>query len=705
MVSSIHSQRTSTKFVRASMLLAIAALAPACGGGGGGGTAPPLVLTITTASLPAGTQGAPYFAILSATSGTAPYTWTLTAGSLPQGLSLSAAGVISGTPTARATTFFSVQVTDNAAPQGSAQALLNITINAPPLVITTTSLPSGNRTVPYSAQLQATGGVQPYTWTSTPLPSGLVLGSTGFVNGTPTTSGSTLVTFTVTDSVATSANKSLTIIINNPPAVTVSGTWTFDKVPATASGLNFAGTAPTPMRYCLVGLEDQGNPGVFFSSAYTDISGNYSLPSPQSTNVKIYAFSLVASTSGSVTVVDRASTSTPKTTWSIATPNIAVGTLNVTGSSWNVPDSATHVNGAFNIADVVFTIQIAVVGLNPSAQFGAATIQFSPSFYTGTSYFQGSTGYIKGDRTTDSDDFDDTVIAHEYSHYLQTTFSRSDNIGGTHSLNQIIDPRLALAEGQATFMGNTFMGTPVYIDTSFAGAFTIDLRSAPTTNPGYWNEISVSKIFWACFDPGGSVALPFSAFWTVFTVDMPNHTFTYLIEFIDSLRARNTAKGAAIATVLGTESITYTPGGTPSVPNPWPYFLPTGVTLASTLDSSVSQQSNLMKEANVFYITIPSGQSVTVSVTNTGPGPSPAAPRYVSLYVFNDTGHGYSPNGKLYAFKGAPAGTGYTYSTTFTLPSAGAYGIVATTAYPYPPAGGGSPTIFSSADYTITATY
>src|SRR5439155_15230945 len=73
----------------------------------------PAALSISTASLANGTVGAPYSQSLTANGGSGTYTWSVSAGSLPAGLSLSGA-TIAGTPSASGTSGFTVQVSDGA---------------------------------------------------------------------------------------------------------------------------------------------------------------------------------------------------------------------------------------------------------------------------------------------------------------------------------------------------------------------------------------------------------------------------------------------------------------------------------------------------------------------------------------------------------------------------------------------------------------
>jgi hypothetical protein len=185
---------------------------------------------ITTASLPNGQVGTAYTSSLAASGGTSPYTWSLTAGTLPAGLSLSASGVIIGTPTAAASaTSLTFKVTDSSQPAQTNSATLSLTVTGAAPVITTTSLPSGQVGTAYSSTLAASGGTLPYTWTQTAgtLPTGLGLSASGVISGTPTaTASATSLTFKVTDSSqpaqTNSATLSLTITGAAPVITTTS---------------------------------------------------------------------------------------------------------------------------------------------------------------------------------------------------------------------------------------------------------------------------------------------------------------------------------------------------------------------------------------------------------------------------------------------------------------------------------------------------
>jgi len=155
--------------------------------------------------VPSGTQGTTYSNLLQASGGTTPYTWSISAGSLPAGLSLATStGLISGTPTASGTTSFTATVTDAGSPAQTQSVKLSLVVAAPaPATLTiSASLPSGTVGTGYSSPMTATGGTPAYTWSITAgsLPAGLTLAATsGVISGTPTASGTYNFTATVSD--------------------------------------------------------------------------------------------------------------------------------------------------------------------------------------------------------------------------------------------------------------------------------------------------------------------------------------------------------------------------------------------------------------------------------------------------------------------------------------------------------------------------
>lgn len=85
-------------------------------------------LAITTTTLPDAAFGTAYSQTLAATGGTPPYVWSISAGALPTGLTLSAAGVLSGTPLVSGPFNFTVMVTDSAVPANTATQPLVLTV-------------------------------------------------------------------------------------------------------------------------------------------------------------------------------------------------------------------------------------------------------------------------------------------------------------------------------------------------------------------------------------------------------------------------------------------------------------------------------------------------------------------------------------------------------------------------------------------------
>ena len=184
--------------------------------------APP-ALTLATATLPAATVGQPYAGSLSATGGTAPYSYSISAGSLPAGLVLSSAGAITGTPTTAASSTFTATVTDSGSPQMSATHAFSLAVATPALTLTSTTLPGATAGQLYSATIGVTGGTAPYACSlfSGSLPNGLSL-SGCTVSGMPATAGNASVILHATDaSVPAQAASGTVTLTVQPPALTI----------------------------------------------------------------------------------------------------------------------------------------------------------------------------------------------------------------------------------------------------------------------------------------------------------------------------------------------------------------------------------------------------------------------------------------------------------------------------------------------------
>jgi Putative Ig domain len=161
------------------------------------------VLAITTSTLPSIVANGTYSVQLAASGGSGSYTWSAPAGSLPPNLTLSAAGLLSGSPTTAGTYDVAVQVADSSG-QTAQRSIILVVTPTPSITIATASLPTGQFDAPYSSTLAATGGTPPYRWSVAQggvLPAGMGLNaSSGTISGAPAQAGVWNVSIAVTDS-------------------------------------------------------------------------------------------------------------------------------------------------------------------------------------------------------------------------------------------------------------------------------------------------------------------------------------------------------------------------------------------------------------------------------------------------------------------------------------------------------------------------
>ena len=170
-------------------------------------------LTVNPATLPNGSQGIAYNQTVTATGGTAPYTYALSSGALPAGLSFnSGSGAITGTPSGSGASSFTVRATDSNGNVGSRP--YNVSIGTGTLTVNPATLPNGSQGIAYNQTVTAAGGTAPYTYalSSGALPAGLSLNaSSGAITGTPTGSGASAFTIKATDANGNTGNRAYNI--------------------------------------------------------------------------------------------------------------------------------------------------------------------------------------------------------------------------------------------------------------------------------------------------------------------------------------------------------------------------------------------------------------------------------------------------------------------------------------------------------------
>jgi hypothetical protein len=173
----------------------------------------PAPLTLTTGPLANTIVNMPVSVQFAGTGGIPPYTF-VEFGALPPGITITSAGLLSGTPAKTGSYPFVVFIDDTTGASASKKYSLNIAL--PGLLITTPSpLPAGQINVPYTTQLAAAGGVgSPYTWSATGLPSGLTIANnSGLIAGIPRASGTFTVAVTIGDSTGATVTQNYTLVM------------------------------------------------------------------------------------------------------------------------------------------------------------------------------------------------------------------------------------------------------------------------------------------------------------------------------------------------------------------------------------------------------------------------------------------------------------------------------------------------------------
>jgi len=229
----------------------------------------------------------------------------------------------------------------------------------------------------------------------------------------------------------------------------------------------------------------------------------------------------------------------------------------------------------FAILDSINTIMQKIVSAKSNIVFPQLSINWSVNNVSvggetslgqiGTSSYTSDNGemWILGDANADTDEYDDHIIIHEWTHFFEDKFSRSDSIGGGHSAGDTLDIRVAFGEGFANGMSAIATDNPIYFDTSGynqASGWNMNIESAPAENPGWFSEASVQRIMYDLYDNNNEgldqITLGFKPiFETMVDRERNAKAFTSIFTFINALKSENSSDSTAIDQVISSEQI------------------------------------------------------------------------------------------------------------------------------------------------------
>lgn len=303
--------------------------------------------------------------------------------------------------------------------------------------------------------------------------------------------------------------------------------------------------------------------GEIVQCSFTDESGNISLSLPKSAGT----YSLVVQSRAlnnliKVSVLNEINANQPYSiskSFSLAGTETTFGAGTLTAYA-RKSESAAIEGGAFHILKAIFDANkyIRVQTSQPSWVAEKVTVYwqagFNPYSYLGfpnsliSFYSSGKRQlFILGGKdgnvsTADTDHFDRAVIIHEYGHFLEDVYAKSDSPGGSHNGNFIIDPRLAWSEGWAYFFQgavqsiNRSVDTAGFCNDSVEGGVctlmtylkhdqsggTASLDAVSVNGEGTFREVSIVRTLYktmatlSTVHPHGA-AIPFSEIWNIFS--------------------------------------------------------------------------------------------------------------------------------------------------------------------------------------------
>ena len=459
--------------------------------------------------------------------------------------------------------------------------------------------------------------------------------------------------------------------------VTVSGRATYERVPFSSDvrlGLSYANTSVLPIRDAVVELVQ--STGGTLATTTTDSNGDYALTAPASTNVFVRVKAQTRKTTTPTRNIRVLNNTNGNALYVLDSAVFNSGSANQTrnllaGSGWG-GTSYTSVRAAapFAILDTLMTATDFVVAngsstvdlpgldvfwstLNNSSSGDVTLGQIESTLYRTASTDGPAAGiYVLGDANTDTDEYDQHVLAHEFHHFIEDTISRTDTTGGTHSPDERLDLRLAFSEGFANAFSAMVLNDPLYSDSLGSQQslrFSFSVESNAALPEGWYNEASIQAITWdlydAAADASDSVSIGYRPMYEALTGPLRGgEALTSVFPFVDYLKGRVDAPVSAINALVTSQSIhvadewasTETNDG--SVPQALPIYTQLTLNGGSQPVCGTTLAGTYNKIGNRLFLrfSISAARSVTVRATYTMAGStapfSPVADPDIVLY-------------------------------------------------------------------------
>jgi len=309
---------------------------------------------------------------------------------------------------------------------------------------------------------------------------------------------------------------------NDPNTASISGSITFDLIPFNQSGngLDINSTFASAARGVMVQALD--NSGNVVASTITDNNGSYNFETQRDLELKLRVSAKMLSTVGTswdVQVLDNTSLIggenplyvTDSSTF--VTSEDRVKNIHLP-SGRNGQNDGIRSAAPFAILDIIYQSMQTVATVEPNIVLPPLEVYWSPKNNAssgsvadgdlGSSFFQSPNEiYILGDEDSDTDEYDRHVVAHEWIHYFEHNFSRSDSLGGSHGVDDKLDMRVAYSEGLANAISGIITQDSIYRDSdSFWPYFgwSMNMESNYSYNPGWFNEGSIQSIIYDLYD-------------------------------------------------------------------------------------------------------------------------------------------------------------------------------------------------------------